>query len=87
VLLLPLLAFGRLLPRRRQWLLLLALLPLLLPLNGIALALGNPAGLQLLYFLPPLGLLGVLALLLARPATTRHGFFVYAPPSPDSFPS
>ena len=74
VLLLPLLAFARYLPRCGQWLLLLALLPLLLPLNGIALALGNPAGLQLLYFLPPLGLLGVLALLLARPvdSTSRR---------------
>ena len=67
VLLLPLLAFARYLTRRMQLLLLLALLPLLLPLNGLALALGNPAGLQFLYFLPPLGLLGVLALLLARP--------------------
>ena len=70
VLLLPLLAFGRLLPRRGQWLLLLALLPLLLPLNGVALALGNPVGLRFLYFLPPLGLLVVLALLLARPVRT-----------------
>jgi hypothetical protein len=68
VLLLPLLAFARQLPRRLQLLLLLTLLPLLLPLNGIALTLGNPVGLRLLYFLPPLGLLGVLALLLARPA-------------------
>jgi Glycosyltransferase family 87 len=67
VLLLPLLAFARCLTRRMQLLLLLALLPLLLPLNGLALALGNPAELQLLYFLPPLGLLGVLGLLLARP--------------------
>ncbi|GAA4030200.1 hypothetical protein GCM10022409_13070 [Hymenobacter glaciei] len=67
VLLLPLLAFARHLSRREQGLLLLALLPLLLPLNGVALALGNPVGLQFLYFLPPLGLLGVLALLLARP--------------------
>ena len=71
VLLLPLLTFARYLTRRMQLLLLLALLPLLLPLNGLALALGNPAGLQFLYFLPPLGLLGVLALLLAGevPAT------------------
>ena len=67
VLLLPLLAFARQLGRRGQWLLALALLPLLLPLNGLALALGNPAGLHFLYFLPPLGLLGLLALLLARP--------------------
>ncbi len=75
VLLLPLLAFARHLPRRGQWLLLLALLPLLLPLNGVALVLGNPAGMHWLYFLPPLGLLGVLALLLARPvsvAKERH---------------
>ncbi|MET4076132.1 hypothetical protein ABIB44_003403 [Hymenobacter sp. UYCo722] len=71
VLLLPLLAFARLLTRREQGLLLLALLPLLLPLNGIALALGNPAGLHFLYFLPPLGLLGVLALLLARPVAVK----------------
>lgn len=68
VLLLPLLLFSRYLPRRRQWWLLLFMLPLLLPLNGIALALGNPTGLHFLYFLPPLGLLGVLGLLLARPA-------------------
>ena len=67
VLLLPLLAFARLRSRRGQLLLLLALLPLLLPLNGLALALGNPVELRFLYFLPPLGLLGVLALLLARP--------------------
>ena len=67
VLLLPLLAFARCLPRRGQLLLLVALLPLLLPLNGLALALGNPAALHFLYFLPPLGLLGVLALLLVRP--------------------
>ena len=73
VLLLPLLAFARLLPRRGQWLLLLALLPLLLPLNGVALVLGNPAGLRFLYFLPPLGLLGVLALLLARPVRSNAG--------------
>jgi Glycosyltransferase family 87 len=81
VLLLPLLAFARHLPRRGQWLLLLALLPLLLPLNGVALVLGNPAGLHWLYFLPPLGLLGVLALLLARPvsvAKERHAELVEA---------
>ena len=68
VLLLPLLAFARLLAPRQRLLLLALLLPLLLPLNGVALALGNPVGLRFLYFLPPLGLLGVLALLLARPA-------------------
>lgn len=34
---------------------------LLLPLNGLELALGNPAALQFLCLLPPLGLLGVLA--------------------------
>ena len=51
VLLLPLLALARQLGRRGQWLLALALLPLLLPLNGLALALGNPAGLHFLYFL------------------------------------
>ena len=67
VLLLPLLVFGIKLPKPQQRLLLALLLPLLLPLNGIALALGNPAGLHFLYFLPPLGLLGVLALLLLRP--------------------
>lgn len=67
LLLLPLLAFARRLSRRGQGLLLLALLPLLLPLNGIALALGNPVALHFLYFLPPLGLLAVLGLLLARP--------------------
>ena len=81
VLLLPLLAFARYLPRRMQWLLLLALLPLLLPLNGLALALGNPVGLHWLYFLPPLGLLGVLALLLARPVSVskeRHAKLVEA---------
>jgi hypothetical protein len=82
VLLLPLLAFARLLPRRGQFLLLLALLPLLLPLNGLALALGNPAALQFLYFLPPLGLLGVLGLLLARPVVVaprgRHAELVEA---------
>ncbi|ALW85405.1 hypothetical protein AUC43_10045 [Hymenobacter sedentarius] len=44
VLLLPLLAFGLRLPKRWQWLLLILLLPLLLPLNGLALALGNPWG-------------------------------------------
>ena len=58
---------GRHLPRRRQWLLLGLLLPLLLPLNGLALALGNPVALHFLYFLLPLGLLGVLGVLLARP--------------------
>ena len=67
VLLLPLLVFGIKLPKPQQRLLLALLLPLLLPLNGIALMLGNPAGLHFLYFLPPLGLLGVLALLLLRP--------------------
>jgi hypothetical protein len=67
ILLLPLLLFGRHLSRRLKWLLLAFMLPLLLPLNGFALALGNPAGLHFLYFLPPLGLLGVLGLLLARP--------------------
>ncbi|MDB5270256.1 MAG: hypothetical protein JWP58_3296 [Hymenobacter sp.] len=67
ILLLPLLLFGRYLPRRLQWGLLVLLLPLLLPLNGIALALGNPVGLHFLYFLPPLGVLGVLGVLLARP--------------------
>ncbi|MDQ2770167.1 MAG: glycosyltransferase 87 family protein, partial [Bacteroidota bacterium] len=67
VLLLPLLAFGQRLTPRRQLLLAALLLPLLLPLNGVALALGNPVALRWLYFLPPLGLLGVLALLLARP--------------------
>jgi hypothetical protein len=67
VLLLPLLVYATYLPRRLQWLLLALLLPLLLPLNGLALALGNPPTLHVLYFLPPLGLLGVLGLLLARP--------------------
>ena len=67
VLLLPLLVFGRQLARPRQWLLLALLLPLLLPLNGVALALGNPVGLHWLYFLMPVSLLGVLAMLLAWP--------------------
>ena len=71
VLLLPLLVFVRHLGRRGQWLLLLALLPLLLPLNGLALALSNPVGLRFLYFLPPLGLLGVLGVLLARPVNAQ----------------
>ncbi|MDB5234233.1 MAG: hypothetical protein JWR44_1226, partial [Hymenobacter sp.] len=56
VLLLPLLAFGRLLSKPKKWLLLLLLLPLLLPLNGAALALGNPVALHILYFLMPLSL-------------------------------
>jgi hypothetical protein len=43
------------------------LLPLLLPLNGLAQALGNPVGLRGVYFLMPLALLGTLVLLLARP--------------------
>ncbi len=67
VLLLPLLAFGQRLAPQRQLLLAGLLLPLLLPLNGVALALGNPVALRWLYFLPPLGLLGLLGLLLARP--------------------
>ena len=67
VLLLPLLAFAPTLSKSQQRWLLAFLLPLLLPLNGIALALGNPVGLHFLYFLPPLGLLGVLLLLLAQP--------------------
>jgi hypothetical protein len=67
VLLLPLLVFGRQLSRPMQWLLLALFLPLLLPLNGIALALGNPAALHWLYFLMPVSLLGVLATLLAWP--------------------
>ena len=70
ILLLPLVLFGRCLLRRWQWGLLVLMLPLLLPFNGLALALGNPVGLHFLYFLPPLGLLGVLALLLARPVST-----------------
>jgi hypothetical protein len=64
VLLLPLLAFGAQLARPQQWLLLGLLLPLLLPLNGIALAMGNPVMLHFVYFLMPLSLLGVLVLLL-----------------------
>ena len=72
VLLLPLLLFGRYQPRRVQWLLLLLMLPLLLPLNGIALALGNPVALHFLYFIPPLGLLGVLGVLLRRPVAAVH---------------
>jgi len=67
VLLLPLLAFGQQLPKRLQWLLLALLLPLLLPLNGLALALGNPVALHVVYFLMPLALLGVLVILLVRP--------------------
>ena len=67
VLLLPLLAFGPRLAGWRRGALLGLLLPLLLPLNGVALALGNPAGLHFVYFLMPVALLGVLALLLARP--------------------
>ena len=66
MLLLPLLAFGPRLPRPQQGLLLALLLPLLLPLNGLALALGQPVALHGLYFLMPPALLGVL-LLLARP--------------------
>jgi hypothetical protein len=68
VLLLPLVAFWPWLPRRQQWLLLALLLPLLLPLKGIALALGNPVALHFVYFLMPISLFGVLMLLLARPA-------------------
>ncbi|WP_426059646.1 glycosyltransferase 87 family protein [Hymenobacter sp. B1770] len=71
VLLVPLLAFGFRLPKRLRWLLLALLLPFFLPLNGIALALGNPAGLQFVYFLMPLALLGALGLLLARPVQAR----------------
>ncbi|HEX8657671.1 MAG TPA: glycosyltransferase family 87 protein [Hymenobacter sp.] len=67
VLLLPLLALVPRLPKPLRWLLLVLLLPLLLPLNGLALALGNPVGLQFVYFLMPLTLLGVLLLLLAKP--------------------
>ncbi len=67
VLLLPLLAFAPTLSKRLRGLLLALLLPLLLPLNGMALALGNPVGLHFVYFLMPLALLGILALLLARP--------------------
>ena len=70
VLLLPLLAFGQRLAQPRQWLLLALLLPLLLPLNGIALALGNPVALHFVYFLMPLSLLGVLLLLLGRVVTS-----------------
>ena len=73
VLLLPLLLFARHLPRSWQWLLLGLLLPLLLPLNGFALALGNPTGLHGLYFLMPLSLLGVLAVLLAWPVQRAGG--------------
>ena len=64
VLLLPLLALSAQLPRRKQGLLLVLLLPLLLPLNGIALALGNPAELRFVYFLMPISLLGVLFVVL-----------------------
>jgi hypothetical protein len=67
VLLLPLLAFAPRLAKPLRWLLLALLLPLLLPLNGAALALGNPVGLRFVYFLMPLTLLGVLLLLLAKP--------------------
>ena len=67
VLLLPLLVFVRQLPRVRQGLLLALLLPLLLPLNGLAQALSNPMELHFVYFLMPLSLLGVLAVLLAGP--------------------
>jgi hypothetical protein len=74
VLLLPLLALGPLLARPRKWLLLTLMLPLLLPLNGIALALGNPVALHFVYFLMPLSLLGVLGLLLAQPVTSRDSF-------------
>nr|WP_236049992.1 glycosyltransferase family 87 protein [Hymenobacter negativus] len=65
VLLLPLLAFGYQAAGRQRWLLAALVLPLLLPLNGFALALGNPAALHGLYFLMPLALLGVLGMLLA----------------------
>ena len=71
LLLLPLLVYAGRLSARSRWLLLGLLLPLLLPLNGLALMLGNPLALRFVYFLMPLGLLGVLALLLARPAATR----------------
>ena len=67
ILLLPLLAFGLHLPQQQQGWLLLLLLPFFLPLNGLALALGNPKALHFVYFLLPLSLLGVLALLLAWP--------------------
>ena len=67
VLLLPMLVFMRQLPRMRQGLLLALLLPLLLPLNGLAQALSNPMELHFVYFLMPLSLLGVLAVLLAGP--------------------
>ncbi|WP_125921455.1 glycosyltransferase family 87 protein [Hymenobacter lapidarius] len=86
VLLLPLLAFAARLPGWPRLLLLVLLLPLLLPLNGLAQALGNPVALQWVYFLMPLSLLGVLGLLLAWPVsragrqndlrTSRHDFFV-----------
>ncbi|GAA4362444.1 hypothetical protein GCM10023185_30420 [Hymenobacter saemangeumensis] len=67
LLLLPLLAFARRQALSAQLLLLVLLLPLLLPLNGLAQALGNPPILHFVYFLMPLSLLGVLLLLLARP--------------------
>lgn len=86
VLLLPLLAFAARAPYPRRWLLPALVLPLLLPLNGIALALGNPVALQWVYFLMPISLLGMLGLLLAYPVrmdnslknqnTSRHDFFV-----------
>ncbi|MBF9238293.1 DUF2029 domain-containing protein [Hymenobacter sp. BT683] len=70
VLLLALLAFAPTLSKPLRWLLLVLVLPLLLPLNGLALALGNPVALHFVYFLVPLGLLGVLVLLLTRPVRT-----------------
>ncbi|OGX84994.1 hypothetical protein BEN48_15235 [Hymenobacter glacialis] len=86
VLLLPLLAFAARLPGRLRLLLPVLLLPLLLPLNGLAQALGNPVALQWVYFLMPLSLLGVLGLLLSWPVdrasrqndlrTSRHDFFI-----------
>jgi hypothetical protein len=69
ILLLPLLALSAKLPRQKQWLLLVLLLPLLLPLNGIAQALGNPKELHFVYFLMPISLMGALFVVLPRFST------------------
>ena len=68
VLLLPLAGYATLLTQRVQWAVLALSLPFFIPLNGLALALGNPSSLHGLYFLLPPALLGLLLLVLqARP--------------------
>lgn len=72
LLLLPLIPYALTLERKWQALLILAAVPLFLPINGFLDALQVPPNLYFLYFTLPVSLLCILAIVVAKPVTERE---------------